>query len=234
MSESAGGGFLTIEELIKRQETDKIFEIDGYENKEIFKMLQDQEKENVIVVDLALGDEYFLSSGDVPRMLDSQQKHLVIEPGDFALLTTLAKFDIPLDTMAFISMRFRHSLRGLVNISGFHVDPGYKGRIIFSVYNAGPNRIVFERNESVFMMMFSKIGKKVDLRKDKKFHGINRIMPEHISGLSGIPVSPQSMNKRLNKLENWNKIYLALAIALGGAIFTTIMDLIFKFIPRGS
>jgi hypothetical protein len=42
--------------------------------------------------------------------------------------------------MAFISMRTAFKFKGLVNISGFHVDPGYKGKLIFAVFNASPTK----------------------------------------------------------------------------------------------
>jgi dCTP deaminase len=48
-------------------------------------------------------------------------------------------------------MKFKIKQRGLVNVSGFHVDPGYSGKLLFSVYNAGPRSIVLTRGEPVFV-----------------------------------------------------------------------------------
>lgn len=61
-----------------------------------------------------------------------------IPPGQFAFLTTQETVEVPDDAIAFISIKARLKFSGLVNISGFHVDPGYKGNLVFSVLNAGP------------------------------------------------------------------------------------------------
>lgn len=47
-----------------------------------------------------------------------------IEPGEFALMLTDELIHVPEDLVGFISVRFGYKRRGLVNISGFHVDPG--------------------------------------------------------------------------------------------------------------
>src|SRR5690554_6172564 len=50
-----------------------------------------------------------------------------IPPGQFGFLTTAEKISIPNDALAFISIKARLKFGGLINISGFHVDPGYRG-----------------------------------------------------------------------------------------------------------
>ena len=59
-------------------------------------------------------------------------------PGQFAFLLTDEIVEVPDSAMALISIKAKIKWRGLINVSGFHVDPGFKGRLIFSVYNAGP------------------------------------------------------------------------------------------------
>src|SRR5205823_5938842 len=61
---------------------------------------------------------------------------------------------IPPDALGFISMRTRVKLGGLINVSGFHVDPGFSGRLKFSVYNAGSSTRVVQRGEPIFMLWF--------------------------------------------------------------------------------
>ena len=88
--------------------------------------------------ELALGDEYFStgSKKNLVKYLSDKNKHLVIKPGQFALLLTEETIEIPSDKIAFISIKASIKFSGLVNISGFHVDPGFKGHLKFSVYNA--------------------------------------------------------------------------------------------------
>lgn len=47
------------------------------------------------------------------------------------------------------------SYLGLVNVSGFHVDPGFKGRLKFSVYNAGSRDITITRGDRVFLIWYA-------------------------------------------------------------------------------
>ena len=52
-------------------------------------------------------------------------------------------------------MNLRKSLdTTLINVSGFHVDPNYKGKLIFSAFNAGPRDIILRKLDPVFMIFF--------------------------------------------------------------------------------
>lgn len=75
-----------------------------------------------------------------------------IPPGQFAFLLTEEALAIPNDVQGFISMRASIKWRGLINVSGFHVDPGYKGKLIFSVFNAGPTHITLGRGQELFLL----------------------------------------------------------------------------------
>lgn len=106
--------------------------------------------------DLTLGDEIFITRRNEPIKLHDKQEYVSIRPGEFALLITEEEINVPSDLMAFINVRFSYKQKGLINISGFHVDPEYKGKLIFSVFNAGPNDIVLRRYEPVFMIFFAR------------------------------------------------------------------------------
>ena len=61
-----------------------------------------------------------------------------IPPGQFAYLLTHETITLPSNAIGLISMKLEAKMLGLVNVSGFHVDPGYSGKLIFAVWNAGP------------------------------------------------------------------------------------------------
>ncbi len=65
----------------------------------------------------------------------------LIPSGQFALLLSKESVSVPKDAMAFISMRTGVKFQGLINVSGFHVDPGYTGQLVYAVYNASPSSI---------------------------------------------------------------------------------------------
>lgn len=43
---------------------------------------------------------------------------------------------------------------GLVNISGFHVDPG-KGKLLFAIFNGGPQTVAVCRDQNALMIWFA-------------------------------------------------------------------------------
>ena len=102
---------------------------------------------------LSIGDEIYVSAPDEKstiKKLDDDKTSFLIEPGQFAFLLSAERVMIPFDAIGFISIRASKKFMGLVNISGFHVDPGYRGKLIFAVFNAGPTRIHLKRGERIF------------------------------------------------------------------------------------
>lgn len=68
--------------------------------------------------------------------------------------------------VGFITLRNRYKLQGLVNITGFHVDPTFQGRLVFGVNNAGPSDIRLRLGEPTFSIFFARVeGPKSEERK---------------------------------------------------------------------
>src|SRR4051812_44405629 len=79
--------------------------------------------------ELSLGGQVFLTDSN-PKKITSliQNEQIIVAPGQFAILLTEETLEIPNDKIAFISIKASVKYKGLVNISGFHVDPGFKGK----------------------------------------------------------------------------------------------------------
>lgn len=152
---------------------------------------------NEASVDLTLGSEYFVTSNH-QGCLSAAQPTLVIPHGEFAALTTREIVHIPTDTLGLITMKFTFKQKGLMNVSGFHVDPGYKGQIIYTVYNAGPTDIVLRWKERVFTIFLSTLVSSTDPYKGANFDGIPSSI---LSSLGGSPANLVQVNKRLDTLE---------------------------------
>ena len=108
--------------------------------------------------ELSLGPEAFVTSGPsgTKKKLRSREQ-MAIPAGQFALLLTEEVVRIPNNAIGFISVRFSLKRRGIVNVSGFHVDSGFVGRLKFAVYNAGSQKIVVARGEPIFMIWYSEL-----------------------------------------------------------------------------
>ncbi len=83
--------------------------------------------------ELGMGPQALLTGEDQVRHDLDEGEQLRIRPGHFAQLLTEETVRIPPDALGLISMKSSVKSLGLVNVSGFHVDPGFQGRLRFSV-----------------------------------------------------------------------------------------------------
>ena len=174
--------------------------------------------------DMRLGHEVFLSSEKKVRNLENNEAFF-IQAGDFALLTTHEKVHIPLDLVAFITLRFRLALKGLINVSGFHVDPGYHAPIFFSVYNAGPNPVAVRQGDRIFMIVFAHLDGEVpdlDPREKAEFNNPQRLKSEWIAAAKGPTVNLLKLNREVERLRAQVEILIgvlgATAVTIVGAL----------------
>lgn len=171
--------------------------------------------------DLSLGAEYYTTTLDLPQGLSEDKPYAIIRPGDFALLITEERLNMPLDAMAFISIKFTYKQKGLINISGFHVDPGYTGKIIFSAYNAGPNDIVLKKGEPVFMIFFQMLDKR--LEKTSSTTKLENIPASMVSAIRGKSISLASNAVRIDRVEFYFKFYGAIAVSIIIVLFSLLV-----------
>lgn len=154
--------------------------------------------------ELCLGEEVYISplpdtpEGDRRKVILKKGETASIPPGQFAFLITSETVSIPNEAIAFISMKFKPKAKGLINVSGFHVDPGYKGRLIFAVYNAGPLNFHVEYGEQLFAIWFADLDT-VDEHPRKK-EGFSSI-PTDILNVPDLVSSLPYLVKRLDNAE---------------------------------
>lgn len=164
-------------------------------------------------------------------------KAFIIPPGQFAFLLTEEVVCVPADAIAFISLRSKTTkFRGLVNVSGFHADPGYNGKLIFSVFNAGPGDVHLARGEPLFMIMFADLDQTSGRpRNDRGYMHIGSELIYPIAGriqsLAGLKTSiddvEDRVEDRLRKLER--DVALARwAAALGLGVLVTLLTKAFS------
>lgn len=193
---------------------------------------------------LRVGPEVYVTPGleqtspstHTRQMLEARGP-ITVPPGRFAFLMTEEKVTIPPEVMGFISIKATYKLRGLVNVSGFHVDPGWSGRLIFTVFNAGPATIHLERGLPVFLLWIADL----DEASLKRKHGVGPegIPPGVISNITGVVDSIYALEKRvktdikevadrqqafrdevagLKERQNKLLLYFAVAAVFGGAL----------------
>jgi hypothetical protein len=97
-------------------------------------------------------------------------------------------------------MRARYKFKGLVNVSGFHVDPGWNGRLVFSVYNAGPSPVVLSRGAGIFLIWYADLDQSSQCIK-RIANPQQSIDDQLIEGMSGQVFSPIALNKDVSELK---------------------------------
>ena len=197
-------------------------------------------QENVIVPDLgrvvcgayelSLGDEIFRtdSKDKKKEFITRAKEQVTINPGQFALLLTHETLNIPIHKIAFISIKAGIKMKGLVNVSGFHVDPGFKGKLVFSVYNAGSSPISLVKGEPCFLIWFAELELTKDEQTsyDKGTHehkNQDSIPTKYIDALiAGELASPNALSKRIDEVKQHKqtnewilRILLGLFVAIG-------------------
>ena len=155
---------------------------------------------------LAIGPEVYVSPSD--HTVDSanvtvrqltKDEGFVIPPGQFAFLLTEETVKVPTDALAFISIRAKTKFRGLVNVSGFHVDPGYRGQLTFAVFNAGPIPIHLRRGQPIFLLWYTGLDCNSKFTKNDPVQ--RGIKPELLTAVAGKLQSFAGLSKRIEDVE---------------------------------
>lgn len=194
------------------------------------KLLREQKKKQLIdpfnvefvkqgAYELALGPEAFVTTeprGTKQKLELGEQ--LIIPPGQFGLLLTEEVVTIPNTAIGFISVRFTLKRRGLINVSGFHVDPGFVGRLKFAVYNAGSQKIVVSRGDRVFMIWYCDLSEPTTDLYTSQLANQNEITSEDVMFLQGEVASPAELKKQIDELKGefstWKKILIPVLTGL--------------------
>lgn len=150
---------------------------------------------------LSIGDEIYVSSPEIKstiQKLSDKKPNFAIEPGQFAFLLTAERVTIPFDAIGFISIRATIKFMGLVNISGFHVDPGYSGKLIFAVFNAGPTRVHLQKGQRIFPLWLANLN--APIRRGQLRVGYDRIPPKLVTQIAGDFTTAYQVKIQLDKI----------------------------------
>lgn len=169
--------------------------------------------------ELTMGHEIFVggTKNGVRRSIGDGEQ-FSIPPGHFAHLLTEETVEIPPDALGLISMKSRLKMRGLVNVSGFHVDPGFRGRLLFSVYNAGSQDHLISQGTEAFLLWYSSLDRETeDLYEGARSDTVT--IPDNDSmAIQGEVYTPQALTTRVAALERSMSHRRSLVLVLVGAI----------------
>jgi dCTP deaminase len=181
--------------------------------------------------DLRLGDEVYVVGHRAPDKLTTGRPYTLIAPGQFAILTTHESIRMPKDLIAFIAIRTQFKMQGLVNISGFHVDPSFRGKLLFAVQNVGPFDIRLRLGEPTFSIFFSTlaegdIGGDRDKEEVHFTQNLRGIRLQDVQLLGGNSLTLSKIQKDVDRLRTLILIYGPFAVAA----FLTMLAVMAKLI----
>lgn len=226
------------EEIIRFFDEDWIKEVARKEGRNEEKVKEDIKNHfKGITYDLRLGEEAFTSTSKEP--INLKEKGIVkMEPGETALLMTYEKVRIPEDHMAFLSLKTKHAAKGLINISGFHIDPNWKGKLVFSLYNSGPRPVVLRYKEPIYHMFIVQLSGRAwepaeksgipdeKRKKSMSFYDMEGIPSSWMESIKGPPISLVSLDKELRVMKERQRILIALLVAIFGSIIGILFTLV--------
>lgn len=123
-----------------------------------------------------------------------------IPPGQFGFLLTEETVTVPYNAIAFISVRATYKFMGLVNVSGFHVDPEWDGPLIFAVFNGGPSPVTVRRFDELFHIWFADLDRSAKKLSPKRPSN-GGISSNVINGLGDQLISLVGLSTRFDELE---------------------------------
>jgi len=150
--------------------------------------------------EMGVGPEAFVTSNASDNTQVPAGIKIVIPPGQFGLVITRETVHVPATAIAFISIRAGIKFQGLVNVSGFHVDPGYRGQLKFAVYNAGSRTIVLDQDQRIFMIWFADLDRPDEDPYPDRPPVQNAITADDVARIQGEVASPAVLKKQIDDL----------------------------------
>ena len=97
-------------------------------------------------------------------------KGIILQPGDFVLVKTIEKVNLPFDIG--IIFRPRTTLyRSGVTLHTAAASPGYSGELIFGMFNSGKNNFRLELGARIVHALFYRTGENVSSYRGQWQHG---------------------------------------------------------------
>ena len=179
---------------------------------------------------LRVGSEVFISPSTAveaarkTKLLLKEDEGFAIPPGQFALVLTEESVKVPKSALAFISMKARIKFKGLVNVSGFHVDPGYHGKLLFAIYNANASPVHLARGDDAFLIWYASLDVESETysRRASSFSGLPS---ELITPIAGPLRSLDGLSDRIGKLEGEQQA-VRVGVAIASTLFVALIALL--------
>lgn len=105
--------------------------------------------------DLSLGDEYY--SGGKIKTLTNKEPFILIEPYDYAIVTSKENANFPRDVSGRFDLSVSLFCQGVILSNGPQVDPGFKGKLFCLLFNTSNAPVILKRGQHYATLEFHKL-----------------------------------------------------------------------------
>lgn len=105
--------------------------------------------------DLRLGDEYYY--GGKILSLSAKRPVLLIEPYDYAIVTSREKADFPRDVCANFDLSVGLFSQGVILSNGPQVDPGFRGTLFCLLFNTSSSPVLMKRGQHYATLVLNRL-----------------------------------------------------------------------------
>lgn len=127
-------------------------------------------------VDLHVGDIFQPNKKD--KESNKVKKRLNIKPGETILVKTLEEIDLPLNIGGICFAPARLSLKGILIVNIGHIDPGYSGKLHFTIVNLGKDSFTIEKGNMLATMLLFEYNKIEDYMGMSEQQSVDDILPQ--------------------------------------------------------
>lgn len=110
--------------------------------------------------DLSLGDEYYY--GGRIRTLTDKEPFVMIEPYDYAIVTSRELANLPRDVCGRFGLCVSLFCQGIMLSNGPQVDPGFRGRLFCTLFNISNCPVLLKRGQHYATLVLHKLVEPTD------------------------------------------------------------------------
>lgn len=177
--------------------------------------------------DLRIGDTA-LRSGDVAETDVAQARSLVLNAGQFALITTYESVKMPADIAGHIGVRSYYTRKGLILLAGLQIDPGFDGHLVLGVYNASPRRLTLDHMATFCTVEFHRLAMAAqapyEAGQEQRLGRIPRVDKDYLrtietETLSEVAQSVRALSQNVGALTTYTKLMGLVVVGTLLAVF---------------
>lgn len=173
--------------------------------------------------DLRVGEQGATTSSK-KRVNIRETGYLLLEHGDFGIVTVLEEIRLGLQYTARFGLRSKYARKGLIATTGPQIDPGYEGRLIVGITNLTPRNISLPYKDDFLSVEFHRLEEPATRPYSGPYQGRVELGPEELEfiaesegmALSDMLKTLRSLSDNVGTLASQVKIlYWAVPIIMG-------------------